>query len=38
VIERIEARAWPFDAGYEHWRPDPSWPIPGMPAGWNSDE
>lgn len=35
VIQRIESRAWPFDAGYEHWRPDPNWPIP---ASWESDE
>lgn len=38
VIARIEARAWPFDAGYETWRPDPAWPIPAVPANWNEDE
>jgi hypothetical protein len=38
VIRRIEARAWPFDAGYEHWRLDPAWPIPSMPDDWNGDE
>lgn len=38
VIERIDSRAWPFDAGYEHWRPDPSWPIPAMPDDWGRDE
>lgn len=34
VIERIEARRWPFDAGFEHWRPDPSWPLPALPKDW----
>jgi len=38
VIARIEARAWPFNTGYETWRPDPAWPIPVMPASWNNDE
>ena len=35
VIARIEARTWPFDAGYEFWRPDPAWPIPEVPANWS---
>lgn len=34
VIQRIEARQWPFDAGYEHWRPDPAWPLPTLPKDW----
>lgn len=38
VIGRIEAWNWPFDAGYEHWRPDPAWQIPAMPDDWGSDE
>lgn len=38
VIPRIEARSWPFDAGYEHWRPDPAWPVPVLPSNWESDE
>lgn len=38
VIDRIETRAWPFNAGYERWRPDPAWPVPTMPDDWNSDE
>ena len=25
---------WPFPPGGEDWRPDPSWPIPQLPAGW----
>jgi len=35
AILDIQARAWPFDAGYETWRPDPAWPIPQLPAGWD---
>lgn len=35
AIRDIEARAWPFDAGYETWRPDPSWEIPQLPDGWD---
>jgi hypothetical protein len=27
--------AWPFDAGFESWRPDPLWPIPELPANWD---
>lgn len=34
VIHEVQARTWPFDAGFESWRPDPAWPIPGMPANW----
>lgn len=32
VIETIEARDWPLDAGWELWRPDSSWPIPQLLA------
>jgi hypothetical protein len=35
AIRDIEDRAWPFDAGYDHWRPEPSWRIPTLPDGWN---
>jgi predicted RNA-binding protein associated with RNAse of E/G family len=24
----------PFNAGWERWQPDPSWPIPVLPEGW----
>ena len=34
----IEARAWPFTAGYESWRPDPAWEIPMMPDTWDHDD
>ncbi len=35
IIVEVEARAWPFDAGFETWRPDPSWTIPELPANWD---
>ncbi|MFI1013909.1 DUF402 domain-containing protein [Streptomyces sp. NPDC020965] len=30
-------RAWgaPFSDGWEHWRPDPEWPVPELPADWD---
>jgi hypothetical protein len=27
-------REWPFPTGWEDWRPDPAWPIPQLPEGW----
>jgi hypothetical protein len=38
VIRDIETRRWPFDSGYEHWRPDPAWEIPQMPDNWDHDD
>ncbi len=35
VIERLEARRPPFCDGWESWQPDPRWPIPELPAGWD---
>ena len=32
--ERVVAE-WPFPTGWEDWRPDPSWPIPQLPDGWD---
>ena len=26
---------WPFPTGWEDWRPDPDWPIPQLPDGWD---
>jgi hypothetical protein len=26
---------WPFPTGWEDWRPDPSWPVPQLPEGWD---
>jgi hypothetical protein len=25
----------PFNEGWERWQPDPSWPIPVLPEGWD---
>jgi uncharacterized protein len=30
----LAARPWP--TGWERWRPDPAWPIPGLPTGWDA--
>ena len=35
VIAQLEAREPPFCDGWERWQPDPAWPIPGLPAGWD---
>lgn len=35
VIERLEAREPPFCDGWESWAPDPSWPLPTLPPGWD---
>ena len=32
--ERVLA-AWPFPTGWEDWRPDPAWPTPALPEGWD---
>lgn len=37
IIADVEALRWPFDGGYETWRPDPSWGVPVMPVDWNRD-
>jgi hypothetical protein len=26
---------WPFPTGWEDWRPDPAWPLPQLPPGWD---
>jgi hypothetical protein len=36
VIAAAEQNLWPFDAGWEHWQPNPAWPIPTMPDGWDT--
>jgi hypothetical protein len=37
AIARVERRAWPFAAGWDAWRPDPSWPVPSLPPDWDAD-
>lgn len=34
--ERVLAEA-PFPTGWEGYRPDPDWPVPELPAGWDSE-
>jgi len=34
IIADAGARHWPFGAGLDSWRPDPSWEVPRMPANW----
>jgi len=26
----------PWPTGWEAWRPDPSWPVPELPPGWDA--
>ena len=35
VIGRVERREAPFSEPWPDWRPDPSWPEPVLPAGWD---
>ena len=32
--ERV-LREWPFPTGWEGWQPDPAWPVPQLPRGWD---
>jgi hypothetical protein len=27
----------PFDRDWKDWRPDPGWPFPQLPEGWDLD-
>jgi hypothetical protein len=35
IIHDVVTRAWPFSGDFPFWRPDPSWTVPEMPAGWD---
>ena len=35
VIEMMERRSPPFDGSWDGWRPDPAWPVPELPDGWD---
>jgi hypothetical protein len=35
ALELIRDRRPPFDRDWERWSPDPSWPVPELPAGWD---
>jgi len=34
AVARIVDREPPFDRDWSGWRPDPSWPAPSLPEGW----
>jgi hypothetical protein len=35
AVRRVLDREPPFDRDWTTWRPDPSWPIPVLPDGWD---
>jgi hypothetical protein len=35
AVRRILDREPPFDRDWTTWRPDPSWPVPILPEGWD---
>ncbi|MFI6286981.1 DUF402 domain-containing protein [Streptomyces sp. NPDC051018] len=34
AVEVVRAWGPPFPDGWEHWRPDPAWRVPELPADW----
>jgi hypothetical protein len=36
IVRRIIDRRTPFDRDSTSWRPDPSWSVPELPAGWET--
>jgi len=35
VLKRIEARQYPFDGSWLHWKPNPIWLPPTLPEDWD---
>jgi hypothetical protein len=35
AVDRVLSREPPFDRDWLGWRPDPGWPRPKLPAGWD---
>ncbi|MFE6778077.1 DUF402 domain-containing protein [Streptomyces sp. NPDC057702] len=35
VTDLIDSWGAPFREGWEDWRPDPTWPVPDLPADWH---
>ncbi|QXE34931.1 DUF402 domain-containing protein [Streptomyces sp. GMY02] len=35
AVEAITAWGAPFRDGWEHWRPEPHWPVPELPDDWD---
>jgi uncharacterized protein len=38
AVRRLVDREPPFDEPWEDWAPDPSWPVPELPEGWDRIE
>ena len=36
AVALIEGWQPPFSSGLETWRPDPAWPVPELPPGWDT--
>ncbi|MFI9640691.1 hypothetical protein ACIG87_11590 [Micromonospora sp. NPDC051925] len=36
IADLLDAGQRWWDTGWADWRPDPSWPVPRLPAGWDS--
>lgn len=36
AVALIEGWPPPFGSGLDEWRPDPAWPMPLLPAGWEA--
>ena len=35
ALAMLEQRAFPFNADWDRWRPEPNWPLPAVPDGWD---
>ncbi len=35
VLQKLEARSYPFDGSWLTWTPEPHWTNPSLPAGWD---
>lgn len=35
AVDAVRAWGAPFSDGWQHWRPDPSWPVPALPDDWD---
>ena len=35
AVQAIESGAWPFSDGWEEWRANVNWPVPGIPDDWH---
>jgi hypothetical protein len=34
IVAKLDRLEPPFDGGLEDWKPDPEWPEPVLPDGW----